>query len=189
LINTPFCKKSTPFGLTRVRSFIIRKENQLNNQLTFIRSLSDSFADYACKYPTRTAFIINTLMLPCNDEITEDTIEYDRRFGWAVSLVLLLPETVAQSVVSEIRCLSDTSDNRDLIKRFVFEIARMETFDQMKILNALYEFARLESAEPYGGIDNARIIGEIVYGSETMVNVINELTDMLTASQMEGKSN
>ena len=162
----------------------------MNNHSVFVRMLSNSFSEYAEKYPIQTAYFINSLLLPDDENFAVEEDEYMERLRWAVSLLLLLPESVAAAVMSDIRCLSNNEDNQQFIKQFIYEMAISESFSPSTVLDALYEFARLDSSKPFGGIDRARIIGEAVYGSETMVRVVNELTAMLVEEKTtEEKTN
>jgi hypothetical protein len=158
---------------------IHNKEFPMNSHSVFVQMLSNSFSQYAEKYPIRTAYFINSLLLSDNGNFAAEDEEYMERLRWAVSLVLLLPESVASAVMSDIRCLSNDSENQEFIKQFIYEIALSESFSPSRVLDALNEFARLELSNPYGGIDRARIIGEAVYGTNDMVKIVNELTDML----------
>jgi hypothetical protein len=161
-------------------TIIHREEFPTNKHGVFIQMLSNSFSEYAEKYPVQTAYFINLLLLPNDGNLAAEEEEYMERLKWAVSLVLLLPESVASEVMSDIRCLSNDEENKEFIKQFIYEMALSESFSPSTVLDALYQFARLDSSKPFGGIDRARIIGEAVYGAKYMVRVVNELTDMLT---------
>jgi hypothetical protein len=127
------------------------------------------------------------LLLPDNENFAADEEEYTERLRWAVSLLLLLPEAVASEVMTDIRCLDNEESNHEFIKQFIFEIAISESFSPSTVLDALYEFARLELSNPFGGIDRARIIGEAVYGTEHMIKVVNELTEMIDDTETPEK--
>ncbi|HNX59727.1 MAG TPA: hypothetical protein PKK43_11560 [Spirochaetota bacterium] len=166
---------------------IYRKESPMNNHSVFVQMLSNSFSEYASKYPVQTGYFINSLLLPDNENFAADGEEYTERLKWAVSLLLLLPESVASKVMSDIRCLSNDESNQDFIKQFIFEMAVSESFSPSTVLDALHEFARLELSNPFGGIDRARIIGEAVYGTKDMVKIVNELTEMLYDTKTPGE--
>lgn len=159
----------------------------MSNHSPFVQMLSNSFCEYAAEYPIQTGYIINSLLLPDNENFAADEDEYTERLRWAVSLLLLLPESVASAVMSDIRCLSNTESNQEFIKQFIFEIAISESFSPSTVLDALHEFARLELSNPYGGIDRARIIGEAVYGTKDMVKIVNELTEMIADAETPEK--
>lgn len=166
---------------------IQRKETPMNNSSVFAQMLSNSFYEYAAKHPAQTGYIINSLLLPDNENFAADEEEYTERLRWAVSLLLLLPEAVASEVMTDIRCLDNEESNHEFIKQFIFEIAISESFSPSTVLDALYEFARLELSNPFGGIDRARIIGEAVYGTEHMIKIVNELTEMIDDTETPEK--
>ncbi|MGL4368888.1 MAG: hypothetical protein ACRCUT_04345 [Spirochaetota bacterium] len=159
-----------------------------NQKAAFVHMLAESFAVYAEKYPYQCAMILEKMLFPESGDYPEEPDAVPERINKVVSLLLVLPEKTAGEILGEFRCMSnEENENVDdsFLDQFIFEMARIEGFDPYLFSDALSEFAFMETAEPFGGIDRTRIIGEEAFGTKRMIDCINRLTDMLTASGSE----
>jgi flagellar motor switch protein FliG len=137
--------------------------------------LADSFSEYAQKYPKLTASIIEKMLHATETDSPNPELNGLEK---AVSLLLVLPESAASDVIRDIRCLTDP-EREPLTEHFIFEMARVDSFDPHLFSEAVCEFAGLEAMEPHGGIDRARILTEPVFTDEKLIRMINHLTEML----------
>lgn len=146
-----------------------------NGKSAFTAMMADSFSEYAQKHPRQTAFIIEK-MLHQADEDSEASGLYGLQK--TVRLLLVLPEAAASDIIRSIGCLTDP-EREPLTEHFIFEMARVDSFEPHLFAEAVCEFAKLEALEPHGGIDRARILTEPVFTAEKLIRMINHLTESL----------
>jgi len=156
-----------------------------NQKSALSQMLIDAFSSYAEKNTALTAMILEKMLFPESDDAQEtddkESDGFSDRLKKVVHLIMVLPEKTASEIMGSFRCLSDEED-LDFFDMFIFEMARIDNFNPCLFSDALGGFSSLESAEPFGGIDRTRIIGENAFGTKRMIDCINRLTENLLAS-------